>query len=280
MTAKPVVLAVTSDHHIRSTVGLCPPQGCPLDDGGTYMPSKAQQWLWQSWVAFWGQVDKVRREEGADLYEIYNGDLIDGEHHGTPQISTKNLADEQELALACLAPALSLAPNYVFVVRGTEAHVGKSGEREEMIARRIEAEKDPQGNASWWQLTLQINGSILQFAHHGRIGYRPWTRANAAQMLAAELTIDHSSSPYAPQLAVFSHHHQVADSYDNYPVRVIQTPAWQLATAYVHRIKPGALASIGGLVIICREGEYSVEKVIYKPEREKPWTESPYQKGS
>ena len=38
--------AVVSDLHCGSTLGLCPPEGVQLDDGGQYLPSAAQKALW------------------------------------------------------------------------------------------------------------------------------------------------------------------------------------------------------------------------------------------
>jgi hypothetical protein len=40
-------LLLVANLHINSTTGLCPPDGIELDDGGRYLPSKPQRWLWQ-----------------------------------------------------------------------------------------------------------------------------------------------------------------------------------------------------------------------------------------
>jgi hypothetical protein len=74
-----------------------------------------------------------------------------------------------------------------------------------------------------------------------------------------------------PHLAVRSHMHQMVDTHDMHPVRVIQTPAWQLPTAFIHRIAPGKLGEIGGVIACVSDGVLSVEKAIYRPEPVPTW---------
>jgi hypothetical protein len=128
------------------------------------------------------------------------------------------------------------------------------------------------GTASHWHVRLDIEGVRLDFAHHGRVGTRPWTRPNVVANLAAEIFYDHAAEgmPH-PHLAVRSHMHQLVDTYDQHPTRVIQMPAWQLATSFIHRIAPGKLAHIGGIIIVIENGEYEVEKVRFRPQATRVW---------
>lgn len=64
MTKRPHVWAVVSDLHVNSTVGLCPASGVRLDDGGTYMPSNSQVWLWERWLETWSIVVEKAEEVG------------------------------------------------------------------------------------------------------------------------------------------------------------------------------------------------------------------------
>ena len=55
---KSAQVVVTSDHHIGSTVGLCPPE-VYLDDGGEYKQTKLQAEAWKFWDKdFWPYVWK------------------------------------------------------------------------------------------------------------------------------------------------------------------------------------------------------------------------------
>lgn len=275
--SRAVVLAVTSDQHTGSTVALCPPR-IALDDGGAYEASKAQRWLWQSWQAFWARADAVRQEHDADLFTVFNGDAVDGNHHGTTQILSGNPNAQAAVWTESIKPVLDLKPEKMFFVRGTDAHVGQSAASEERIADGLRRDKRPvvgdeaRGTASWWHLPMEIQGIRLDFAHHGRVGTRPWTKPNVTANLAAEIFYDHAANglPH-PHLAVRSHMHQWVDTHDQHPTRVIQLAAWQLATSFIHRIAPGKLADVGGILIVIRNGEMAVEKVKFQPEPTKAW---------
>lgn len=273
---QPVVLAVVSDLHAGSTVGLCPASGVDLDDGGHYEPSKAQRWLWQCWRAYWDEVARERDAHRADLYVVLNGDVIDGQHHGTTQIVSGNLDVQAAVARACLEVPRALGVDRWFMVRGTEAHVGPSAQAEEALARWLGGERDRDtGTYSWWHLRLLVHDVLIDAAHHGRTGYRSWTRWNATQLLAADIALSHlQDRERPPDLAIRSHYHRYADSYNAQPVRVVQTPAWQLATAYVHRRAPESLADIGGLIVTIRAGGWTVRPVLYRPRRSTPWQAS------
>jgi hypothetical protein len=272
-----VVFAVSSDHHCGSTVALCPPS-LRLDDGGEYHASKAQRWLHEGWLAYLARVAAVRDDEDADLYMGFNGDFTEGNHHGTTQILSGNPNAQAAVVDAVMRPVLDLKPDKMFFVRGTEAHVGQSGSVEERIASGLRKDKRPvvgdeRGNASHWHLKMDIQGVRFDLAHHGRVGTRPWTKPNVTANLAAEIFYAHAASGQAhPHLAIRSHMHQWVDTHDQHPVRVIQLPAWQLATSFIHRIDTsGKLADIGGIICVIRNGELSVEKVKLTPDPVPTW---------
>lgn len=266
-----VVIAVTSDLHCGSTVALCPPV-IHLDDGGEYRASKAQLWLWENWRDFWGRVDAQRKALGASLYQVYNGDMTEGDHHKTTQILSGNPTAQATVVNEVMRVPLALKPEGIIVVRGTEAHVGASACYEERIASGLRKDgykvlvDDATGNASHWHFEMDVQGVRFDFAHHGRVGARPWTKPNAVHALAMEIFYNAAANarPF-PHLAVRSHMHQYVDTHDSHPTRLIQMPAWQLATAFIHRIAPNALADVGGLIITVTEGEMTVEPVRYRP---------------
>lgn len=265
------VLLVLSDIHARSTVAVCPPK-VRLDDGGTYQASTAQQWLYRNWCDFWERSAKARRK--ADWCGLLlNGDAFDGDHHNTGQLITRNPATEQKILWDLLAPALDLKLHQVIVVRGTESHVGKEGAAEEEFARtlsgKVEVAQDPEtGDYSWWHYRGDIGPCRLDATHHGKTGHLPWTKPAATQRLAAQIFYEHAKRGWRhPDLCIRSHFHQLGDSYDAHPTRVIQTGAWQLKTAYVHAKAPEGLADIAGLIVtITDHGPVEVEKVHYHPD--------------
>lgn len=276
MTAKrkPVVLAVTSDHHCGSTLGLCPPEKVRLDDSGFYEASKAQKALWHCWEDFWKRVAALRKRANASLIVVYNGDLFDGDHHNTSQIISRNpepTAYVADRVLGKLSPVWALKPQRVFVVRGTEVHVGQSGSSEEAFARAIGAERDPEGDTwSWWRLPLEVHGVLFDFQHHGRMGTRPWTEQSGVTNLAAHIVFEHARLGWrVPAVAVRSHRHVFGDSGTGMPTRVIATPGWQGKTAFTHRVVPEAIQQYGGVIVtVSPDATYDLTSVLY-PEVER-----------
>lgn len=265
------MIAVVGDVHAGSTVGLCPPR-IELDDGGVYEASRPQQWLWKEWNAFWDRVQTVRDDHADSLIIGFNGDLTEGYHHGTTQILSANPTAQAAVVDALLHVPLQLSPDKLFMVRGTEAHVGKSAAYEERAAKGLLKDGRPvitdadTGNASHWSLTLEIQGKRLNFEHHGRMGQRPWTKPNIVANYAAEIFYEYAArGERHPDIAIRSHLHRYVDTYDQHPVRVIQMPAWQLATAFTYRLSTPALADIGGLIITIEDGTVNVEKYLARP---------------
>ena len=172
-----------------------------------------------------------------------------------------------KIAWSVIKPIVNISDE-VYFVRGTSSHTGKAGSMEEAIANDVTnaVPDDETGTSSWWHLPLSVDGVLFDIAHHGTLGLRPWTRPNSVNRLATETIVSYAESGRRPPAVVIrSHRHVYADSYNNYSVRAIQTPAWQIATEYVHRIAPGALADIGGLIFVCDNGTYDANVVRYRP---------------
>ena len=274
---RPVLLAVVGDIHAGGTTALCPPK-ISLDDGGEYHASKAQRWLWQCWLDYWKQVEEVRKESGAKLYQIFNGDLVEGAHHKTTQILSGNPNAQAAVLNAAIAVPLSLKPEKIWVCRGTEAHVGSSASAEERIADGLRRDKRPivgdpdTGTASQWHARMDINGVLVDVTHHGRTGHREHTRGNAANLHAHDILLSYiKTKDKPPDLCLRAHYHRFNDSFDMCPVRVITNGAWQLGTSFVHKVAADTIADIGGLIVLIENGEYEVSKVQFKPERGPVW---------
>jgi hypothetical protein len=250
-----------------------------LDDGGACQASAAQLWLWKNWNTYWQRVDAVRRLHDAELTEVFNGDLTEGWHHHSTAVLSGNPTAQAACVNAVLSIPLHMNPDHIAVIRGTPAHVGDGACYEERIAVGMHKDGRPvipceaSGTYSHWHLRMELGGIRFDFAHHGRVGTRPHTKPNVVAGLAAEIFYNHASKgiPH-PHIAIRSHMHQLVDTYDQHPVRVIQTPAWQLATSFIHRIAPGVLADIGGLIFVIKDGQVEVEKVMFPPDPSPLWT--------
>jgi len=254
-----------SDLHVNSTVGLAPPV-FRLDDGATMHHSEFQAKMWACWIDYWQQVGRER--SGSEVWAVLNGDIVDGDHHKTPQIFTRNLTDQHRMAVAALAPMMEVVTK-IFVIRGTPAHVGAAGQAEELIANEIGAEVTPIGNQSWYRLICDIEGVGFDFAHHGSLGRLPWTKGNIAKRLAIEIELEsYRRHRQPPSFVVRGHRHQFADSGMDAPVRVLFLPCWQGPTDYVHGIAPGAQPQIGGLIFQAIDGQATFRVAGYSEDIE------------
>lgn len=270
--ARPVLVAVVSDVHAGGTTALCP-DTITLDDGGEYHASKAQRWLMQCWRDYWSRIAAKRDEIGAELYVVFNGDLVEGDHHNTSKIISRNL-NAQRIALAkILEIPLALNPDRVVIIRGTEAHVGESGSSEESAADGLKRDKRPvvcdEDTASWWHWRPEIQGVRLDFTHHGRMGRLARTRKSNLVLYAWDILDEHAETGHPhPHLCFRGHNHKRGDTGDACPVRVVATGAWQIgASGHVKKISPDSLADVGGAYVVIDSGEMEVKKIAYQSER-------------
>jgi len=271
MPSKTIAIAVVGDSHCGSTLGLCPEEGVKLPEGGRYIPSHAQLWLWEKWLDYWAWVEEVRSQYKAKLYGIVNGDAVDGgAHHGQVQFITADSEAQAYIATAALDPMRQTVRKHkgkFWFLKGTRVHVGSD---EEALAKWFGAEREPETDA-WarYILKLELYGVRIDVRHHMAVGTsRPWLEGNPANIAAAMIFVEHARKgrPH-PHLALRSHKHKTSDSFDNQPTRCICLPAWQLATDFVHKIAPESIADIGGVVVVVEpDGRCTVHKRLYTPD--------------
>ena len=250
------VLANVSDLHVGSTVALCPPEGIGLEDGGRYIPSKAQEWVYERWVSFWE--DFWRTSPKWPHVVVMNGEAIDGDHHQTTQIVGSNILMMEEAATKLLRPIRERC-DYFFVTKGTPAHASPGGRSDERVARELEAEKDPDTRQSaFYHLSLMLAGVAFDIAHHVGNDGRPWTRGTAIRSEVAIHMNECAENRLRPaDVLIRGHVHKVTDTGVNFPTYGIVSPAWQLKTEFVHRISRNRVASVGGLIFVLENGQWS-----------------------
>jgi hypothetical protein len=263
---------MTGDQHVGSTLGLCPDEGVRLDEGGRYLPNKAQLWLWDKWVTYWDRVAETVRLHNALLYCLFNGDARDTVgpgHHGNVQLISANQEVQEYVTHRVFGVPRALKPARNYVMRGTEVHVGPSGSSEESLARWLGAMRDPE-TESWssWYRRISIYGRVIDATHHTTMGNTPWTEQNAANSLAAKVAMEYTKRRETPpDLVIRSHVHRTADSHDALPTRAIILPCWQLSTSYGYRVNANRLPDVGGAItIIAPDGEMESKVHKYMPD--------------
>jgi hypothetical protein len=262
-------LLLIADTHVNSTTGLCPPEGIELDDGGRYQPSKAQRWLWQCYQDV--LADAAQLATTCDRFMVwFLGDLVDKIGKGT-QLVTYNDPAIVKAGVAIIEAAQPIASCGVGIIRGTSAHVGDSGALEEAVAKAVGARPYPpdSGRASSWNAKLDLQGRIIWLAHHGKIGGLPHTKLNAlGNVCYAAIAEAIENSEPLPALVAMAHTHHKADTHDEYPVRVVQVPSFQLTTEHGNRIKPFRTLPIGGALVTVEDGRLDVTFKLFRPSPE------------
>lgn len=270
------IVVVNNDLHSNSRLALSPRE-IHHPDGQIEYPSEEQGWINDCWDEMWYDVKQlVGRKD--DLWLVFNGELTDGDHHGTTQIFSRDHDMMTDIALGVLSVPLKLKPKRTFITNGTSAHVGAGAEFDKLIARSMDSKfnivRDGHGNYTWWHLRMMADGVNFDIAHHTSGGRLPHTRKNAANALAAKTMMIYGRARQPlPHLVLRGHVHFDADSYDNFPCRAMIIPSWQLSTEYANMIAPGDILPIGGAIFICENGKYQVITKYREVEWGEPWHE-------
>lgn len=254
-------LIVVSDLHCGCRLGLCPDAPQRLDGGTYHLPSAFQKQLWGLWREFWDVwVPEATKGEPFDL--VVNGDALDGTHHNSTTQISHNIEDQRRIAEAALGPEVArcLANGGTYYhIRGTEAHVGSSGEYEETLARTLGAKPNAEGQHARFDLWHRVGGALVHCLHHiGTTG----SAAHEASAVNAEYTamlVEAARWGHEPpDYVVRSHRHRSIavdmDTAKGYGASIV-TPCWQGLTPFTYRV-PGARVSqpqFGGILI--RDGD-------------------------
>lgn len=266
---KTTTLAFISDLHAGSTLAPCP-QPIELDNGGMYEPSKVQRYLNAKLDQFWGEVENARRDR---LGVVLNGDLVDGQVKQSAEVISPHPHVEFAVIKDILAPLSRLRPNFIYVTRGTEAHTGKAGHKDEAVAhylakeQKLTVERCPDtGRYSHQLAAFRVAGHLIWASHHGKTGSVGWSNVINNRALHIWLECTKRGHP-APELVVQAHNHKFDDSGWKHPTRVVQQPAWQLKTAHAHKVAAMELSDLGGVLVQARSHQrLEVEPVVYPPD--------------
>ena len=248
---------IISDTHSGCGLALMPKK-VRLDDGNIVYPSRIQKKLNYMWEYFWNEwVPEVTKEEPYVL--IHNGDAIDGVHHNSKTQLTQNLTIQKDIALELLAPRVEskLCQAY-YHIRGTEAHVGKSAEDEEDLARQLGAKRNEDGQYARYDLWLAFgkkNNMLAHFSHHiGTTNSAAYESTAVYKEMVEAYNEAGRWGDRAPDVVVRSHRDRQFETRiatkHGYGISLV-TPAWQVKTPFVWKQGLGRSSTpqIGGYLI-------------------------------
>lgn len=262
-------IIVISDTHFGCQLGLCPPI-VKLDNGGTYHHSGLQKKVWNMWEYFWNEWTPTVTK-GEPYIIVHNGDAIEGTHHNSVTQISHNITDQISIAKSVLDPIVNAKKcEGYYHIRGTEAHVGKSGQSEEGLAKALGAIPDEIGNYARWELWMKLNKCLIHFSHHvGTTQSANYESTAPFKEYIESLTDAARWQNQPPDVIVRSHRHRAIETRiptaNGYGISLV-TPAWQLKTPFTYRISLGrsSMPQIGGVLI--RHGD---EDAIFT--RSKVW---------
>lgn len=178
MKDKPTVITmIFSDTQFGGSTALAPPQYTIHRRQGeeqTVLANNMQRWLWDCWTDYTDYMRSLVGIKGRTrknkLIVCHLGDVVEGIHHDSAQL-VNEIADQIEIAKAVLEPIIDMA-DAAYLTYGTDVHSGQM-QYEQEIARELGMEHDH-------QFALEVtDGCVIDIAHHGRAGGRPWTSAAA-----------------------------------------------------------------------------------------------------
>lgn len=243
MAATIRTLAVFSDIHAGSVVALMPPIFRKADDQEV-LANALQRWFWECWKRTGKWMDEIVGDDPCGL--ILNGDLIEGDHHRTTEIISRNIADHVEIARELLEP-LATRASKTFVIQGTECH---TGDVEAALGKMLHAEVNPETKRHVFdRLTLDICGVRLVARHHVTTTSRPWLESNGLGMeLASEQLSAVRNGEPMPRVLCVAHRH-VGGHVVTSEGLCLATPAWQGLTRHGHKVVPAARCRPGAYIL-------------------------------
>lgn len=237
-------VVVVNDTHSGSTFGLCPPD-FELIDGNRVRLNAAQKFLHNAWVDVCDELTAYLRE--TRFVVVFNGDLIEGVHHGTKEVISSDIGDHINAAVELLQPLASKAAQ-VFVVEGTECHTGntESGIGKALGAVPVDGHKN---RYAWHRLDLEVHGCRVVFHHHIGVTSRQYLEASALSIYLGNERLEaiRNNEP-PPQVLCCAHRHRFGQYSDNNSMCVVGPP-WQLLTRHGRKVVPGARTEPGLFVL-------------------------------
>lgn len=235
-------VVTVSDLHVGSTVAIAPPDALATQDGQRLRLTLLQEWLWHAWRTVWRRVNAIT---GGDYALVVNGDVIDGVHHRTMQLWTRDTGLQLRAAIDLLQPHAARA-KAIYVVEGTECHDAETPSPLAEALGAVSAESDRV--AGHRRLRLTVRGQRADWIHHVAPTSREYLKPNAVWVAASnhQLACAKYGEP-VPVAVTYSHRHGYVQARDTALV-ACATPPWQTRSRYGYRVAPSGPEEVGVLI--------------------------------
>lgn len=258
------VIAIVSDDHSGHPFALPPSEdGWESADGQWIETNDWQKIIWNHWCESWDRVADYRR--GGQLIVVHAGDAVEGVHHGSVQLVTQRIDEQERMHIAAMREGLRRSKwrskrDRLIYIAGTRTHVGEGNSSTERIVRDLLGVDELDGTEVRQRLLASANGQLFDIAHKGyALGGRSWTRTNSMRAWLESYWEDSLKHKVTmPRYVVRGHRHTYGYSElcDDAGVTVSEAflmPSWKLVDDYVRSFAAEAVASIGMLVFVVED---------------------------
>lgn len=219
----------------------------------SHYPRSEQIRIRNHWLSFAGKVAAVRKNKAVRL--VVNGDCIDGDHHNSGDVCTVNPLEQADINIELLTEFQKLIKwqrgDELYITKGTQVH---TGDWEDYIGREMGAQMDGDLHA-FDALTLQTNGVIFWFVHHGAVAGGGANEGNTLRNWLKNIYYDAlKDQSQIPDVVYSGHVHNPTYSTFTYRqgmqfknMHGVILPSWQGKTRYAFMRAPVSRSKIGGI---------------------------------
>jgi hypothetical protein len=216
----------------------------------TYLPTAKQYQLFRQFTKCAEEIAKER--EQYKYVVVATGDGVEGQHHDTLQLATKNIGEQVDVHVWLMKYFLSKIGferergDKLFVGAGTECH---DGDEDFTIADRLEADRLPNGDNSFDFMPMDINDKRFWFLHHGASAGRDMALGNALHnWMRNKYWMCLEEGRVIPNCVISGHYHKnVYDTFtrNDKTMHGIILPPFQLKTRFGYRVAAAELEGVG-----------------------------------
>lgn len=277
---KPLFILPIADPHVGSIYGLHPNyikrngQWVTVDEaGGWYYKNNPHYYLNSKQVRMWrlyengiNELAAIRKQRDCDMLILVMGDAIDGDHHQTHQLTTRNEA-EQMMAFSEMMKwtlekvGFDATRDKLAVIEGTESH---TRDNEEVIGQMLPAHKFTGGASCTPFIEMDIQGKLFWFYHHGVHAGYSYNRGSGLYNYIKRIYVDRKLNDKRPPNFVMTadKHDREHQTYrhNGHEIHGLILPPFQDKTRFVNKL-PNAIVNttkVGLSPIIVENGQINV----------------------
>lgn len=232
-------LLTISDTHFGSDVALMPPAGSfKLHDQALNTQNPLQKIMWD---LFQDHLQKALATiNGEPFLLILNGDLTEGIHHRSDEISSAKLDDQHRAAKYALFPvaqAANASGGGVVLTMGTDCHTLRG---EHSIGQQLGAlpPKDTDGLYAFDGVDIMVNGFRVNASHHMPTTSRAYLEASGLGITLQNGVLQRARDGHPiPDIFLKAHRHTAGYYSDGRRLIAVQG-AYQFKTRHGNKVVP------------------------------------------